>query len=224
MTNILDKEQFKKELEGKSEYKITFDDTDNIIDSLNTIYNAENELNPIPNIIIDLKKVSKENKIKALKYSLEREDLTNSSMILNILNMIKVFNTLDEGFFNNEYVYFTNLTELLDIKHSLKEELTTFITNLSIWFISIINSMHKVEYSYLDNVVKIPKVYERIIMISDFMTLSGIFSRAKPFSTNDLKLIENAYGYMVSLTNKSAVASKFLDLLDNAYEQNKTSV
>ena len=32
------------------------------------IYNAENELNPIPNIIIDLKKVSKENKIKALKY------------------------------------------------------------------------------------------------------------------------------------------------------------
>ena len=224
MVNILDKESFKKELEGKTEYRVDFEDSDDIVNSLKTIYDVENELEPIPNITINLKNVSKENLIAALKYSLEREDLVNSTMILNILNLIKVYNTLDDSFFANEYVYFKNLTELLDVKLALTNELTTFITNLSIWYISIIKSMHKVEYSYLDNTVKLPKVYARIILTSDFLTLSGIFSRAKPFSTGDLKLVENAYGYMVSLTNKSAVASKFLDLLDDAYEQRKASV
>lgn len=170
------------------------------------------------NIII--KDFSTKKLVEIYRYLLSEESVVNSSLILNIINLIKLYNSFDDSFFNHRLIYEKDLEQFLDIKLSLKNELNEFITKLSKYWISVIWSAHKTAYTYLDQPVVLPNIYQRIILSTDMITLSGIFSKAKSFSTSELFIVNDAYLYLSESCKKLSFADSLLNLfVPNSFKE-----
>ena len=189
-----------------------------LLDLLSDVYTLENQLikdKQDTNIGIDLKGLNTELLVAAISYSLTYEDLADPLMLLNILNLVKIYNTLDTSFFENQDVYVNSIEELLDLKLDLQEDLDRFTRQLSIYFISLFKSYNKTNYTPLDKHMPLPRIYKALFVASDFLTLSGIFSVSKPFSTDECVYLDDAIDCLVNLQLKGQFGITFLnDLIE----------
>lgn len=189
-----------------------------LLDLLSDVYTLENQLikdKQDTNIGIDLKGLNTELLVAAISYSLTYEDLADPLMLLNILNLVKIYNTLDTSFFENQDVYVNSIEELLDLKLDLQEDLDKFTRQLSIYFISLFKSYNKTNYTPLDKHMPLPRIYKALFVASDFLTLSGIFSVSKPFSTDECVYLDDAIDCLVNLQLKGQFGITFLnDLIE----------
>lgn len=208
--------------DGSNIYNVTPNNNiseEDLLTLLKQVYDFENQEEYNDVIMLKLKGLSVDLLSEAIKYSLSREDLKNPTMILNIINLIKIYNTLDDSFFENENVYVSSIEELLDIKFNIHSELQQFIKQLSIYFISLFKSYNKTSYSPLDNHIKLPSMYEKIFLSLDLLTLSGIFSVSPTFSTDECVYIEESMLYVSNIMRKNIIAmgmmNAFLEGLDN---------
>lgn len=192
-----------------------------LLDDIKLIYDFENDENAI--VFMNLKGLDTSLIIEAIKYSLTREDLRNPYMLLNIINLIKIYNTLDDSFFQNDKIYVSSIEDLLDIKLDLTEEISKFQRQLSIYFISLFKSYNKTQYEPLDKHIDLPNIYKNIIMASDILTLSGIFSVSEPFSTSECIYINDASMYMTSLLSKGSLSVLLMNNLLGEVNANKTT-
>lgn len=161
---------------------------------------------------IVLKGLSSESLVVIYKHLLECDNLVNSSLILNILNLIKMYNAFDDSFFAHELIHFKDLEQFLDVKLELKAALEKFINRIGVYYLSIMSSAHKTTYTYLDQPVELPYLYKRIILSSDFIILSGILSKCKTLSTNELYIVKDAYMYLAECAKKMQLADALLNL------------
>ena len=186
-----------------------------LLDLLSELYKLENELakENKNNIGIDLKGLNTELLTAAVSYSLTREDLADPLMLLNILDLVKIYNTLDTSFFENPDVYVNSIEELLDLKLDLQEDLDKFTRQLSIYFISLFKSYNKTNYTPLDKHIPLPRIYKALFVTSDFLTLSGIFSVSKPFSTEECVYLDDAMDCLINLQIKGQFGIEFLNHL-----------
>lgn len=178
---------------------------ESLIETLGKIYDYEIE-NEDVSVVLDLKKLKTELLAEAVKYSLTREDLKNPIMILNIINLIKIYNTLDETFFENENIYVSSIEELLDLKLSIRDELKEFVKKVSIYFLSLFKSYNKVSYSQLDTHIALPNIFSTIFLSVDIMTLSGIFSVSDHFDTKECVYIDESFKYISNLLMKNSIS------------------
>ena len=177
-----------------------------LITLLQQIYDIENSEDYNDIIYLKLKGLKVELLSQAIKYSLSREDLKNPLMLLNIINLLKIYNTLDDSFFENDDVYVSSIEELLDLKLSLLNELKDFTKKVSIYFMSLFKSYNKITFSPLDKHIKLPNIYSAIFLSCDILTLSGIFSTSEPFSTSECVFINESFKYVSSLLMKNSLS------------------
>ena len=179
----------------------------NIEKFANDIFDLETKLaNEDQNYIsLDLKGLDVPNLEKIIKVALKKEDLADPLMILNIMNLIKIYNTLNSTFFENKDVYVFEISNLLDIRLDLQEELEDFIKQLSIYYISLFKSYNKVMYTPLDIHKPLPKLFKTIFLTSNTATLAGIFASSKPFSTEDCIYLDDALECIYALKEKDAI-------------------
>lgn len=197
--------------------KITSTNDCNIVEYLKVIYEYENTLEK-NNVLLDLKGLPLKDLEEAIKYSLSFENLNDAVMILNIINLIKTYNNLEDSFFENKDIYVNNLEELLDLKLSLRSEIKEFSKKLSIYFLSLFKSYPKTSYTPTDVHIKLPSIYANIIMGTDLYTLSGIFSFSETFDTKECVYIDEAFKYLSNLLMKNSISMAFF----NAFmEENK---
>lgn len=159
---------------------------------------------------LNLKNLTTENKVSAFKYALTRNDIIDARMILNLFNLVKIYNTLDDSYFESDDIFVNNIEELLDIKLELQSELKVFAKTISIYFISLFKSYNKVTYTPLDEHMELPRMYSIMFMSSDLLTLSGIFSISESFSTEDCKYIDGAFVYLKDLISKSSLGNDLI--------------
>ena len=183
-----------------------------LLQLLQQVYDYENKEENKDVVFLKLKGLSVDLLAESIKYSLTRDDLKNPLMILNIINLIKIYNTLDDSFFENEDIYVSSIEELLDLKLSIGNELKQFIKQLSIYFVSLFKSYNKTSYSPLDNHIKLPSVYDRIFLSSDLLTLSGILSVSPAFSTDECVYIEESLLYISNIMRKNIMATGMINL------------
>ena len=186
-------------------------DESSLLSIIKQIFDFETETKEI--VFLNLKGLDTSLITSSIRYALSREDLRNPYMILNIINLIKIYNTLDDSFFENEKVYVNSIEDLLDVKLDLTEELNKFQKQLSIYFISLFKSYNKVSYEPLDKHIELPEIYKNIILSLDILTLSGIFSVSEPFSTEECVYIDSAIIYMNELLMRGALCSNLLNTL-----------
>lgn len=193
-------------------YKV--DDKDEIIKHLTELNNYElkqqEEKKPVE-IHLNFKALSFDTRLEILRWALTKEDLIDSSLILNIFNLIKGYSTFDKTFFESEEVMFNKATEFLDFKRKLVTERTKFLRELARYYFSVIKSCGIVEYSTENPPVIIPFVYQRILLITDFITMSNMFYDI--VEVNDLVNVANARYFIDSLSTKNSIANIFIKSL-----------
>lgn len=219
LKNIMSLNTYNLETKDESIYISFIDSIDEtiLLENLKSLYDFETNLytkNEKFDINLNLKNLSIELVTKAISFSLKYENLTDKNMILNIINLIKIDNNLDDSFFIDKNVYFNDIEDFIDLKLELKDELEAFVKQLSIYFISLFKSYNKLTYTPQDVYIKLPNIYSIILLSLDFLTLSGIFSVSKPFSTSECIYIENSLAYITTLLQKNTLC---IDLMNSFF-------
>lgn len=169
-------------------------------------------------IMVNMKDAPVNIKAAIIKEVLKYEDLTDPLMLLNIYNLIKSYNSLDDSYFQSQDIYVNSIEELLDLKLALASDLKDFSRRLSIYFLSLIKSYNKLVFTPADEHVQMPQIYEALILSSDLLTMAGIFAKAPAISTDELMYIDNAYVYMTSLISKSNICAGLMEDFYNSME------
>lgn len=178
---------------------------DNLLGLLDKIFEYEKDEDN--NVILRLKGLSIEYIADVLKYSMKQESIKNPSIIMNLISLVKVFNTLDESFFESDDIFVSSPVEMLQLKRLLKDELVEFKKQISIYFVSLLKSFNKLSYTPSDNVMEMPSLYKIIFASSDMMTISGILSTSETFNTNECVYILEAVGILTPLILNTQVGS-----------------
>ena len=149
-----------------------------------------------------------------MRMALTRESLVNTQLLANINILVSGYNTLDDSLFQSPLILFSDIEQLLDVKLTLDKEIKDFQTKTVYWYLSCLYSAHKVEYTYLDQTVKMPNLWRKFLMATNLLTISQIMSKAEPINTSSLVLVENAYPVIMELSANMSLASRILSALN----------
>lgn len=209
------------------EIKVKFDENiskENFVKSLNEVLDNEEEVfnyatdehEYAQNYLfdIDLKNLSKELKLEAFKISLTRDTVVDSKIILNIYNLIKTYNSFEDTFFAHPDVYFNTLEEYLDIRTDLMDDIKAFSKQLIIYYLSCLKSLHVTEAdTAYANMKPIPPVFQRILFVIDFFTLSKIMNKMQDINLSDLMFVQNSNKYLDELCAKELICKDIADFI-----------
>lgn len=184
---------------------------DDLMKIVETIINYERQ-DEHENVFLDLKELDTEKLASVFRYALKQEDLNDPLLILNIINLIKVYNSLDDAFFQSPDIYFDSIEELLDLKLEISSELAEFTKKVSLYFISLFKSYNKFHYTMNDKHYKLPNIYKSIFLSTDLLTLSGIFADSENFDTSECILVEDAILYLTSLLMKGSMSFELIEM------------
>lgn len=184
-----------------------------LLEFLDKLYTVETELckKEKNNILLNLRDLDYTSLAEAIRFSLNRQDLCDSTMLLNILNLIKIYNSLDDEFFEDENIYVSSVDELLDLKMELTDDLKAFTKQLSIYFISLFKSYNKTIFTPLDYHIDLPVIYRNLFLSTDLMTLSGIFATSEDFNIKECVYINNAIEYLCNLQEKNVMTISLMN-------------
>lgn len=196
-------------------------DKSELLKFLEELFKIEKELTKQNknNVFLRLKDLNTEKLADVFRLAMKTEDLSDSLLILNLINLVKSYNSLDDSFFNNDEIYVKDIEDLVDLKIEIQPELQDFINKLSIYFLSMLKSYNKYSFTVLDEYQSLPNLYLTIFNSCDFLTLCGIFANAEPFSTDKCIYLNNTLECMVNLQLKGNIAiscvSDFLKGFEN---------
>lgn len=196
-------------------------DKSELLKFLEELFKIEKELTKQNknNVFLRLKDLNTEKLADVFRLAMKTEDLSDSLLILNLINLVKSYNSLDDSFFNNDEIYVKDIEDLVDLKIEIQPELQDFINKLSIYFLSMLKSYNKYSFTVLDEYQSLPNLYLTIFNSCDFLTLCSIFANAEPFSTDKCIYLNNTLECMVNLQLKGNIAiscvSDFLKGFEN---------
>lgn len=190
----------------------------NRINDFEATFNTRDPDTPsgLPSITIDAKQCNTDVTVALLDYAMKREDLVNASLILNVFNMVKLYNSLSDSYFESPMSYIKSIEEFIDVKAELAPTIKEVSTKLAFWYLSALYSIHKTEITVVDKVEKVPNLYHSLILTSDLFTLSAIFNKGDNIQTKDLVLVESAYVYIVELANRLSMTNAFVMDIEKA--------
>lgn len=157
---------------------------------------------------LDLKDLSIYKLKESFKLALSYKDLVDPIMILNIINLIKTYNTLNDSFIENEDIYIKDLTDFIDIKLELRDDLLRFNKELAMYFYSLLKSNNKLNIEDNSDYAVIENIYLLIFKSIDFMTMCGILSVVEDFNTSECAFVKDAKSILDGMLNKSFLGNK----------------
>lgn len=156
-------------------------------------------------IFLRLKNFSYEHKKAILDFAIHYDDLNDIVLMLNVINLIKCYNDLEDSYFADENVLVSSIDELLDLSIDLSESISYLKKKVSIAFMSIFKSYHKFEFADTDTHVALSCMLKNIFLSCDLLTLSSIFGTSDKFSTDELYYVDNALFFVQELMMKNAI-------------------
>lgn len=192
----------------KEDVFLSFDESLSVNDLTNQVKEVlelENEELPC-HIFLCLKKFSHAHKLSILKYAMHYDNLCDLVLLLNILNLIKCYNDLEDSFFKDDYILFDAIDDMLDYSVELTEDITYLKRELNLAFLSVFKSYHKFTYADTDNFKPcLTKLLHHLLLSCDLLTLSSIFATSESINTNDCYYVKNAMFYIQELFSKNAI-------------------
>lgn len=198
------------------------DEAEDILNKIENIYNSTFDYNQTherkATVMVDLKKCSVARKAEIIKFALKYNKLEDPLMLLNIMNLVKVYNTLDESYFKAEDIFVNSIEELLDLKLAITKELKEFSNKIVVYFLGILKSYNKMAFTPADEHEELPVVFQNIFNAIDISTIASLFAKCGKFSSDDVVYIDHAYTYMTSILFKSTNA---INLIEEFYSMEK---
>lgn len=138
------------------------------------------------------------------------QDVSNDSLILNVLGLLKTYNTFNDEYFNDPRIFFSSIEQFLDVKIALQQEIQSLLNVIGTYFISLFRSLSKTEYTILDSYVDIPDFFKALFLSSDLVTLSGMLATVPADYKHELKFVKGAHIYLNALLSTYTNANAFM--------------
>lgn len=95
-----------------------------------------------PGEVLDIKKLSTEDKILCFRYFLNSDAITNVSVISNLFLLVNGISDIDDNALEDERIFFSSLEEYVDIKLEIKEEIDKFNIALLEYYLGIVEGLN----------------------------------------------------------------------------------
>ncbi len=152
-----------------------------------------------------------EEKIEHFRSLLTNLDNDNENDILNVYALISTYNSFDDSFFASKNIYLDDISEFIDVKLALKDELEAFNTTLITWYLGSLKScdMRIADDSY----VEMPLLIKGVLTCTSLVELSSIMSKAdmSPIDLNTLPKVKGAFILTAKLFQNHAFVAECMD-------------
>lgn len=198
---------------------LQFDTTSDFIPLLDKVLDYEESLFDLKTMqgktfLLDFKGQPSQVLITLFEHVLQRESLVNTRLLLNLQLFVNGYSTYDDSLYESPDIYVSDIAQILDIKLAIVDTVKQFRTKCSYWFLACLKSLHKVEYTYLDPIVKLPSLYKRFILSSTLLNMSSILSKSDNIQLKDLPLVEDAFPVIIELASTTAIANGLIQNFD----------
>lgn len=163
----------------------------------------------------EIKSMNVTDKIEYFRNILKTMDTQNETDILNVFRLINTYNTFDDDFFEHKDSYISDISEFIDIKMSLEEELKEFSLQLVIWYLSILASCDIKTDDSDDVKVDIPLLIYGIFASATLPMMSSLMNSVDITAIDMSKLhkVRGAFTILSRLFNSHAFVASYLNIL-----------
>lgn len=163
----------------------------------------------------EIKSMNVTDKIEYFRNILKTMDTQNETDILNVFRLINTYNTFDDDFFEHKDSYISDISEFIDIKMSLEEELKEFSLQLVTWYLSILASCDIKTDDSDDVKVDIPLLIYGIFASATLPMMSSLMNSVDITAIDMSKLhkVCGAFTILSRLFNSHAFVASYLNIL-----------
>lgn len=141
----------------------------------------------------EIKEMTLEDKTEYYRSLLKNLDNGNECDLFNLYVMIDTYNVFDDSFFNNEKCYLKDISEFIDIKLALRDELEAFNETLITWYLSALASCDAKRDMEESEFEEMPLTIKGIFSCATISVLSSIMNKID-LSMIDLTMLHNVKG------------------------------
>lgn len=165
--------------------------------------------------INEIKNMPLDNKIEYFRNILQNLDNKNEVDIINIFRLINTYNSFDDDFFNHKDSYINDISEFIDIKMSLEEELKEFSLQLVTWYLSILASCDIKTDDSDDVKVDVPLLIYGIFASATLPMMSSLMNSVDMTAIDMSKLhkVRGSFTILSRLFNSHAFVASYLNIL-----------
>lgn len=160
----------------------------------------------------EIRNLETEKKIEYFRNILKDYNNSNAIDILNIYRLINSYNTFDDDFFNNPNSYICDISEFIDIKMSLEDEIDEFCLELVKWYLSMLASCDVKVETDQDEMVEIPFMIYGFFTSASIPVMSSIMNAVDmtQIDMGNLYKVKGAFQLMANLFRTQAFVSTYI--------------
>lgn len=164
----------------------------------------------------EIKKLTVDEKIEYFRNILKDLNTKNEVDILNVFRLINTYNTFDDDFFDHKDSYISDISEFIDIKMALNEELKDFSLVLVKWYLSILASCDiKVVDDNDEEKVEMPTLIQGIFTTATVSMMSSLMNSVDmtTIDMGNLYKVRGAFIILSRLFQSHSFVASYLNIL-----------
>lgn len=164
----------------------------------------------------EIKKLTVDEKIEYFRNIIKDLNTKNEVDILNVFRLINTYNTFDDDFFDNKDSYISDISEFIDIKMALNEELKDFSLVLVTWYLSILASCDiKVVDDNDEEKVEMPTLIQGIFTAATVSMMSSLMNSVDMtrIDMGNLYKVRGAFIILSRLFQSHSFVASYLNIL-----------
>lgn len=164
----------------------------------------------------EIKKLSVDEKIEYFRNIIKDLNTKNEVDILNVFRLINTYNTFDDDFFNHKDSYISDISEFIDIKMALNDELKEFSLVLVKWYLSILASCDiKVVDDNDEEKVEMPTLIQGIFTAATVSMMSSLMNSVDmtTIDMGNLYKVRGAFVILSRLFQSHSFVASYLNIL-----------
>ena len=164
----------------------------------------------------EIKKLTVDEKIEYFRNIIKKLNTKNEVDVLNVFRLINTYNTFDDDFFNHKDSYISDISEFIDIKMALNEELKDFSLVLVKWYLSILASCDiKVVDDNDEEKVEMPTLIQGIFTAATVSRMSSLMNSVDmtTIDMGNLYKVRGAFVILSRLFQSHSFVASYLNIL-----------
>lgn len=142
-------------------------------------------------------------------------DTVTEEDILNVYRLVNSYNTFDDNFFTHESSYISDITEFIDLKMGLENEIAEFSFTLIKWYLSLLSSCDIKADDEAETYVEMPKLICGFFTCATIPVMSSIMNKVDldSIDKNSLFKVKGAFSVLANLFNSHSFVASYFDFL-----------
>ena len=173
-------------------------------------------------VILEIKELPTEDKIKCFRYFLGTDVITNVSVISNLFLLINGITDIEDNALDDERVFFSSLEEYIDVKLEIKNEIDVFNTRLLEYYLGVIKGL-SVNLDELKT--HIPNTFFNLMPLVTINLISKLTIKyLDRIENKNVKPVFNAMELYSEINNQDTLFLGFMQSLVSEVSRNDTNL